>query len=243
MTSGHSSRHARSISLSKPGRGRSPRAARGDRRRISRDSSARSRKCGTAACCSAAIRCLPASASAPAISRLISQASWPGATGAFPTQACSTALAWARCAAPTAPSCSARWASTPSNAGRIYFPSGTPDLDDIRDGAVDISGSVARELEEETGLAPGDYRSEPDWHCVYTGPAVAMIRILRVDMPGEALRARIEANLALQRSAGIVGNPSGARHRAISPPRCRVLSRRSSRRRWRPNPDVQALAA
>ena len=85
-----------------------------------------------------------------------------------------------------------------SNAGRIYFPSGTPDLDDIRDGAVDITGSVARELEEETGLAPGDYRSEADWHCVYTGPAVAMIRILHVDMAGDALRARIEANLALQ---------------------------------------------
>lgn len=86
-----------------------------------------------------------------------------------------------------------------SNAGRIYFPSGTPDLDDVRNGAVDISGSVARELEEETGLAPGEYDSEQHWHCVYTGPAVAMIRILRVDMPGEALRGRIEGNLALQR--------------------------------------------
>jgi len=87
-----------------------------------------------------------------------------------------------------------------STAGRVYFPSGTPDLDDISNGAVDISGSVARELEEETGLVPGDYRSEVDWHCVYTGPALAMIRILHVDMPGEALRARIEANLALQQS-------------------------------------------
>ena len=85
-----------------------------------------------------------------------------------------------------------------STAGRIYFPSGTPDLDDISHGAVDISGSVARELEEETGLAPDEYRSEPDWHCVYTGPAMAMIRILHVDMTGDALRARIEANLALQ---------------------------------------------
>ncbi len=86
-----------------------------------------------------------------------------------------------------------------SNAGRIYFPSGTPDLDDIRDGAVDISGSVVRELEEETGLAPGDYRSDADWHCISTGSAVAMIRILRIDLPGEALRARIEANLTVQR--------------------------------------------
>src|SRR5882672_8609076 len=86
-----------------------------------------------------------------------------------------------------------------ANAGRIYFPSGTPDLDDVRDGAVDISGSVARELEEETGLAPADYRGEVDWHCISTGSAVAMICILRIDLPGEALRARIEASLALQR--------------------------------------------
>jgi 8-oxo-dGTP pyrophosphatase MutT (NUDIX family) len=85
-----------------------------------------------------------------------------------------------------------------STAGRIYFPSGTPDLDDISDGAVDISGSVARELEEETGLVPGEYRSEPDWHCVYTGPVMAMIRILHVDLSGDALRAKIEANLARQ---------------------------------------------
>ena len=85
-----------------------------------------------------------------------------------------------------------------SNAGRIYFPSGTPDLDDVVDGAVDISGSVARELEEETGLVSGDYRSEADWHCVYAGRAMAMIRILHVDFPGDAMRARIEANLARQ---------------------------------------------
>jgi hypothetical protein len=85
-----------------------------------------------------------------------------------------------------------------ANAGRIYFPSGTPDLDDVRDGAVDIAGSVIRELGEETGLMPGDFRVEAGWHCVYTGPSVAMIRIIHVDMPGEVLRAHIEANLALQ---------------------------------------------
>ena len=32
--------------------------------------------------------------------------------------------------------------------------------------------------------------------CVFTGVAMAMIRLLRVDMSGEALRERIEANLA-----------------------------------------------
>jgi 8-oxo-dGTP pyrophosphatase MutT (NUDIX family) len=86
-----------------------------------------------------------------------------------------------------------------ANAGRIYFPSGTPDRDDIKGDAVDISGSVAREVLEETGIAPADYRSAAHWDCVVSGAAVAMIRILQVDASGEALRAKIEANLALQR--------------------------------------------
>ena len=85
-----------------------------------------------------------------------------------------------------------------SNAGRIYFPSGTPDPDDIRDGTVDISGSVMRELEEETGLSPKDCSTEPDWHCIYTGHVLAMIRLLHIDLPGETVRERIERNLAQQ---------------------------------------------
>jgi 8-oxo-dGTP pyrophosphatase MutT (NUDIX family) len=85
-----------------------------------------------------------------------------------------------------------------ANAGRIYFPSGTPDLDDLRGDAVDIAGSVAREVEEETGLCPADYRAAAHWDCIVSGAAIAMIRILDVDMSGEALRARIETNLARQ---------------------------------------------
>ena len=86
-----------------------------------------------------------------------------------------------------------------SNAGRIYFPSGTPDLDDIRDGKVDIAGSVVREVFEETGLTEADYAAEAYWDCVVTDASIGIFRLLRVDMPGEALRARIEANLARQR--------------------------------------------
>ena len=85
-----------------------------------------------------------------------------------------------------------------SNAGRIYFPSGTPDLDDISGGTVDIAGSVTREVLEETGLCAGDYRAGGHWDCVVSGAVIAMIRILDVDLTGEALRARIEANLARQ---------------------------------------------
>ena len=58
--------------------------------------------------------------------------------------------------------------------------------------------AAQREFTEETGLAPADYRAGPDWDCVVSGIAVAMIRILDVDSSGDALRARIEANLARQ---------------------------------------------
>jgi 8-oxo-dGTP pyrophosphatase MutT (NUDIX family) len=85
-----------------------------------------------------------------------------------------------------------------ANAGRIYFPAGTPDPDDIRDGKVDIAGSIVREVEEETRLEEADYIMDTHWTCVFAGPSIAMIRILRVDMPGEALKARIEASLASQ---------------------------------------------
>jgi 8-oxo-dGTP pyrophosphatase MutT (NUDIX family) len=85
-----------------------------------------------------------------------------------------------------------------ATAGRVYFPSGTPDLDDVRDGRLDIPASMAREVEEETGLAPHEYRAASHWDCIRMGAVIAMIRNLDVDMSGEALRAKIEANLARQ---------------------------------------------
>ncbi|MDE1936237.1 NUDIX hydrolase [Bradyrhizobium sp.] len=85
-----------------------------------------------------------------------------------------------------------------SNAGRIYFPAGTPDPDDVKDGALDLAGSIVREIAEETGLDAADYSMDAHWTCVLTGPSAALIRILHVDLTGEALRARIEANLAAE---------------------------------------------
>ena len=40
------------------------------------------------------------------------------------------------------------------NAGRIYFPSGIPDLDDIVGDRLDLSRNLRREMIEETGLRP-----------------------------------------------------------------------------------------
>jgi 8-oxo-dGTP pyrophosphatase MutT (NUDIX family) len=85
-----------------------------------------------------------------------------------------------------------------TNAGRVYFPGGTPDPDDIVDGALDIEGSIAREIEEETGLTAADYRPNGNWDCILSEGSIALLRPLSVDMTGEALKARIEANLARQ---------------------------------------------
>jgi 8-oxo-dGTP pyrophosphatase MutT (NUDIX family) len=96
-------------------------------------------------------------------------------------------------------------ASHTANGGRIYFASGTPDPDDLRDGMLDIAGSVAREVEEETGLTPADYFAQEWWTCIMSGPLMAMIQILDVPMTGDALRARIEANLATQSAPELAG--------------------------------------
>jgi 8-oxo-dGTP pyrophosphatase MutT (NUDIX family) len=85
-----------------------------------------------------------------------------------------------------------------ANAGRIYFPAGTPDPDDVRDGRLDLAGSIVREVTEETGLDAADYTMDTHWSCVFAGPSIAMIRILQVELTGEALRLRIEASLARQ---------------------------------------------
>jgi 8-oxo-dGTP pyrophosphatase MutT (NUDIX family) len=85
-----------------------------------------------------------------------------------------------------------------ANAGRVYFPAGTPDLEDVSDGRLDLAANVAREVEEETGLSPSDYQAGAHWDCVVTGATIAMMRVLAVASEGEALQSRIEANLAAQ---------------------------------------------
>ncbi len=85
-----------------------------------------------------------------------------------------------------------------ANAGRIYFPSGTPDPDDVDGGHVDLAGSVMRELAEETGLSAADVTPDAGWHAVLAGMRIALMKTLRSAEPAEALRGRILANLARQ---------------------------------------------
>ncbi|HZH51772.1 MAG TPA: NUDIX hydrolase [Microvirga sp.] len=86
-----------------------------------------------------------------------------------------------------------------ANAGRIYFPAGTPDRSDVRpDGTVDLATSLTRELFEETGLAGADYRVGDEWIVVQRWPSVAMMRTVTLPVPAEEGAAAIRRSIAKQ---------------------------------------------
>jgi hypothetical protein len=83
-----------------------------------------------------------------------------------------------------------------ANAGAVYFPSGTPDPQDVIGDGVDLTGSLWREVAEETGLTCDDLVADPGWHAVLAGPSIALIRVLHAPETADDLRARILAHLA-----------------------------------------------
>jgi 8-oxo-dGTP pyrophosphatase MutT (NUDIX family) len=84
-----------------------------------------------------------------------------------------------------------------ANAGKVYFPAGTPDPEDVLpDGTVDLAGSVLRELAEETGLIAEEVEVTDRWTAVFAGARTAMMREIRVPGSAEAERERIRAFLA-----------------------------------------------
>lgn len=83
-----------------------------------------------------------------------------------------------------------------TNAGRIYFPAGTPDLSDLRGERVDIEGSALRELSEETGLGASDVEIGEGWRIVFAGPRVACMRMFRTRDNADRVVARIHDFLA-----------------------------------------------
>jgi 8-oxo-dGTP pyrophosphatase MutT (NUDIX family) len=91
-----------------------------------------------------------------------------------------------------------RMAEHTANAGRVYFPAGTPDLDDVVGTNVDLAASVVREMDEEVGLKAADYDVGDGWTIVETGQVVACFRLLTSRLSAPALQRRIEAFLTSQ---------------------------------------------
>ena len=83
-----------------------------------------------------------------------------------------------------------------ASAGRIYFPAGTPDLEDVRGDTVDLLGNVVREIAEETGLTAADYTMKPGWHAVIAGSYVALMKPIDVPRTAEEVRDHMLRHLA-----------------------------------------------
>jgi 8-oxo-dGTP pyrophosphatase MutT (NUDIX family) len=74
-----------------------------------------------------------------------------------------------------------------SAAGRIYFPCGTPDREDVAGDEVDLAGSVLRELAEETGIRLKRGDLPRPWRIVRRGQKVACIKIVERPETAQAL--------------------------------------------------------
>jgi 8-oxo-dGTP pyrophosphatase MutT (NUDIX family) len=99
-----------------------------------------------------------------------------------------------------------RMAEHTANAGRLYFPCGTPDLSDVtKTGEVDLAGSLVREIEEETGLRADELAIEPGWTIVRAAGLLAFMQVARLRMNSEAAAARILAHLAADPKPELAG--------------------------------------
>ncbi|MCZ8313865.1 NUDIX hydrolase [Phreatobacter sp.] len=85
-----------------------------------------------------------------------------------------------------------------ANAGKVYFPGGTPDMSDVVEGRLDLEGSARRELEEETGLSAEEITAEAGFWMTEDDKRTAFIKVMRSALPADALRARILDALAGQ---------------------------------------------
>ncbi len=92
-----------------------------------------------------------------------------------------------------------------ANAGQIYFPAGTPDRNDIVDGRLDLAGSVARELEEETGLKAHEAAFADDWFVLDAGPRLGCMKLVTVDAPADEVARDLNARIASQKDAELTG--------------------------------------
>ena len=85
------------------------------------------------------------------------------------------------------------------NAGLAYPPGGFIDARDvIADGAIDIAGSIVRELAEETGLDVATLTCKPGFLVTRIGPLVSIGQEFVASQPADELRAGILARLAAE---------------------------------------------
>lgn len=92
----------------------------------------------------------------------------------------------------------ARMARSTAAAARIYFPAGSIDDHDIKNGRVDYKFNMRREVKEETGLDLCQGRAEAGFLLVTGNRSIALFKRYYFDLSGAELISQIKQTLKQQ---------------------------------------------
>lgn len=93
------------------------------------------------------------------------------------------------------------------NAGRVYFAAGSFELEDFRDGQVDVAYNMRREVMEEIGIDLAEADSQPGQrhYLLSTSSGTVIFRRYRMQANANQLINRINAFVATQEEPEIAG--------------------------------------
>lgn len=90
-----------------------------------------------------------------------------------------------------------RMSGSTSAAGRVYFPAGSFDEDDVQGEMIDIDGNMRREVKEETGIDLMQAKGfDSNMHLVTANRSIALFRRYYFEMDAKALLAHIRGHIA-----------------------------------------------
>lgn len=121
-----------------------------------------------------------------------------------------------------------RMAPSTSAAGRIYFPAGSFDEDDVAGDHIDIDGNMMREVEEETGIDLSRAASRDDAiYLVTVNRSIALFRRHYFDLTAATILDRIRAHIAAETDPeldDIVAISGAGAMREATPPTFRAFA-------------------
>ena len=85
-----------------------------------------------------------------------------------------------------------------ANAGRVYFAAGSLDLDDVRNGRIDIAHNMVREVREETGIDLSGCKRDAAYHGYSSNGGTVIVRRYYLAEPADVVERRIRHFIAAE---------------------------------------------
>jgi len=88
-----------------------------------------------------------------------------------------------------------RMSERTANPGLVYCAAGSLDLSDVKEGKIDLSGNMRREVREETGLDLDYAEADPDFYASHARNRIVVFRFYRFSLTADEMVARIESHM------------------------------------------------